>query len=320
MPIHPLAVVDPQAEIHPEAVIGPFCVVRGAVRLAAGVELHNHASIYGRTTIGAGTKVFPGAVIGTDPQDLKYAGEDSAVTIGERCRIHECVTVSKGTATGGMLTAIGNDVMVMAYAHIAHDCQVGDSVVIANNAQLAGHCRIGRKSVIGGMVGMHHFVTVGELTIVSGMCGVRFDIPPFMMAEGSPAEPRSVNVIGLRRDGRSEAEIADLREAFRDLYHDRGATPLRDAVAEVRDRFQERIGSPVLTLCSWIEDHLENAIKGRVQEAHRASVVGGRPNSGDTRQVTCTACNRAFSAQVRSQAYLAACTHCGRQQQIEARS
>lgn len=319
MPIHPLAVVDPQATIHPDATVGPFCVVRGAVTLAAGAELRNHATVYGRTMIGAGTVLFPGAVVGTDPQDLKFKGEDSEVVIGERCRIHECVTVSKGTATGGMRTVIGDDVMVMAYAHIAHDCQVGNSAIIANNAQLAGHCRIGRKSVIGGMVGMHHFVTVGELTIVSGMCGVRFDIPPFMMAEGSPAEPRSVNVIGLRRDGRNEAEIADLREAFRDLYHDRGATPLREAVAEVRDRFQDKTGSLVLQLCGWIEEHLENAIKGRVQEAHRATVVGGRPNSGETRAVTCTACNREFQAQVRPEPHLEACSHCGRQQQVEPR-
>lgn len=320
MPIHPLAVVDPQAEIHPEATVGPFCVIRGSVRLSAGVELRNHASIYGRATIGAGTVVFPGAVIGSDPQDLKFKGEDSEVVIGARCRIHECVTVSKGTATGIMRTEIGDDVLVMAYAHIAHDCTVGNSVVIANNAQLAGHCRIGRKAVIGGMTGMHHFVTIGDLTIVSAMCGVRFDVPPFMMAEGTPAEPRSINVIGLRRDGMAEADIADLREAFRDLYHDRGATPLREAVAEVRDRFQAKEGSPVLRLCGWIEDHLESAVKGRMQEAHRTSVVGARPNTEQTRVVVCQACKREFQAAVRNEPFLAACTHCGRQQTIEPRA
>jgi UDP-N-acetylglucosamine acyltransferase len=317
MPIHPLAVVDPQAEVHPEAVVGPFCYVRGKVRLEAGVELVSHASVYGRATIGAGTRIFPGAVIGSDPQDLKFKGEDSEVRIGERCRLHECVTVSKGTATGGMVTSVGNDVLVMAYAHIAHDCHVADSVVIANNAQLAGHCRIGRKAIVGGMVGMHHFVTVGELSIVSAMCGVRFDIPPYVMAEGTPAEPRSVNVIGLRRDGWSESDIADMREAFRDLYHDRGATPLREAVAEVRERFESRTGNPVLRLCDWIDQHLENAIKGRMQEASRTAVVGGKANTEKTRPVVCSHCGKEFPAAFRSEPFLAACTHCGRQHQVE---
>lgn len=317
MPIHPLAVIDPAADIHPEATVGPFCYVRGKVSLAAGVELRSHASVYGRASIGAGTVVFPGAVVGSDPQDLKYKGEDSEVIVGERCRIHECVTVSKGTATGGMKTTVGNDVLVMAYAHVAHDCHVADGVVIANSAQLAGHCRIGRKAIIGGMVGMHHFVTVGELAIVSGMAGVRFDVPPYIMAEGTPAEPRNVNLIGLRRDGWSEGDIADMREAFRDLYHDRGATPLREAVADVRERFQAKAASPVLRLCEWIENHLDNAVKGRMQEANRASVVGAQPNQGRTKSVRCLSCSKDFQAAIRDAAYLAACTHCGRQQQVE---
>ncbi|MBN8524622.1 MAG: acyl-ACP--UDP-N-acetylglucosamine O-acyltransferase [Planctomycetes bacterium] len=318
MPIHPLAVVDPQAEIHPDAIVGPFCHVRGPVRLAAGVELVSHVSILGRTSIGAGTRIFPGAVVGSDPQDLKFKGEDSEVRIGERCRLHECVTVSKGTATGGMLTSIGNDVLVMAYAHVAHDCHVADSVVIANNAQLAGHCSIGRKAIIGGMVGMHHFVTVGELAIISGMAGVRFDVPPYVMAEGNPAEPRNINIIGLRRDGWNEADIGDMREAFRDLYHDRGATPLREAVAEVRDRFEAKSPtSPVLRLCEWIENHLDNAVKGRMAEANRTAVVGGKANTGVTRPVICTGCGKEFQAQVRPDAHLAACTHCGRQQTVQ---
>jgi len=320
MPIHPLAVVDPQAEIHPDAIVGPFCYVRGKVRLEAGVELISHASVYGRATIGAGTRIYPGAVVGSDPQDLKFKGEDSEVVVGERCHIHECVTISKGTATGAMATRVGDDVLVMAYAHIAHDCEVGNGVVIANCAQLAGHCRIGRKSIIGGMVGMHHFVTVGELSIVSAMCGVRFDVPPYVMAEGTPAEPRNVNVIGLRRDGMSETDVSDLRAAFRDLYHDRGATPLREAVEEVRERFQSKPGGPTMKLCDWIDAHLENAIKGRMAEAHRTAVVGGKANSGATRPVTCLHCNKEYQAQDRLDAYLAACTHCGHQQTVEPRT
>lgn len=282
MPIHPLAVVDPKAEIHPEAVIGPFCYVSGAVAIGARTELRSHACIYGRARIGEDCIVFPGAVIGSDPQDLKFKGEDSDVVIGARCRIHECVTVSKGTASGGMSTTIGDDVLVMAYAHVAHDCHVADGVVIANNAQLAGHCRIGRKSVIGGMVGMHHFVTVGELAIVSGMAGVRFDVPPFIMAEGNPAEPRNINIIGLRRDGWSEPDIEDLRVAFRELYHDREKKSLREALEEVRDTFEAKPASPVHRLCDWLQAFLENNIRGRVQEKSRQPAIGGKPGAAQT--------------------------------------
>lgn len=316
MPVHPLAVVDPAADIHPEAVVGPFCLVRGPVRLAEGVELTSHVVVCGRTRIGPGTRVHPGAVIGGEPQDLKYAGEDTETVIGARCRIHECVTIHRGTVTGGGATRVGDDVLVMAYAHIAHDCEVGDGVVIANNAQLGGHCRIGRRAVIGGMVGMHHFVTVGELAMVGAMSGVRVDIPPFILSDGVPSEPRQVNVIGLRRAGVPEADINDLREAFRDLYHDRGATPLRDALADVRERFAHKPGSPVLRLCEWLEGHLSQAVKGRIAEAHRAAVVGGTAPAGPTRPVVCRHCGREFLAPASDRPQLVACTHCGTQQSV----
>jgi UDP-N-acetylglucosamine acyltransferase len=278
MAIHPLAVVDPQAEVHPEAIVGPFCVVRGATRLGPGVELRNHATVYGRATIGSGTVIFPGAVVGSDPQDLKFKGEDSEVVIGERCRIHECVTISKGTAGGGMRTVIGDAVLVMAYAHIAHDCQIGDSVVIGNNAQLAGHVKIGRKAVIGGMVGIHHFATVGELTMLGSMCGVRFDVPPFVIADGNPAEPRTINLIGLRRDGYAEEDISQVKDAFRVLFHSRGNRTVGEAVAAVRASAPADPRHPVQRLCSWMNEHLEYAIKGRMLESFREPVVGGKPN------------------------------------------
>lgn len=278
MPIHAMAVVDPEADVHPDAIIGPFCVVKGAVRLAAGVELRNHATVYGRASIGAGTIIFPGAVVGSDPQDLKFKGEDSEVVVGERCRIHECATISRGTASGGMKTVLGDDVLVMAYAHIAHDCLVGDRVVIGNNAQLAGHVKIGRKAVIGGMVGIHHFATIGDLTMVGSMCGVRFDVPPFVIAEGNPAEPRTINLIGMRRDGFSEADISQVKDAFRVLFHNRGGRTVAEAVAFVRETAPTDPAHPVQRLCTWMNEHLEYAIKGRMQEAFREPVVGGKPN------------------------------------------
>lgn len=272
MPIHALAVVDPQADIHPDAVIGPFCVVQGAVRLAAGVELKNHATVYGRTTIGEGTIIFPHAVIGSDPQDLKFRGEDSEVIIGKRCRIHEYVTISKGTAGGGMKTVVGDECLVMAGAHLAHDCILSNNVVIGNNTQLAGHIQVARKAIISGMVGVHHFATIGELAFVGAMSGVRTDIPPYLIAEGQPAEPRTVNVIGLRRDGFDDETIRGLKDAFRILFHDR-STPKAEALAKLRAETVLPVDSPVHRLCDWVERQLEVSVKGRIQEAFRQPVV-----------------------------------------------
>lgn len=277
MAIHPMAVVDPAADVHPDAIIGPFCVVQGAARIAAGAELRNHATVYGRTSIGEGTILFPGCVVGSDPQDLKFRGEDSETIIGRNVRIHECVTISKGTAGGGMKTVIGDETLVMAYAHVGHDSIIAEKAVIANNAQIAGHVHVGRKAVISGMVGIHHFATIGELTIVGGMSGVRFDLPPYMMADGNPAEPRNVNIIGCRRDGMTEETIRALRDVFKILYYDRekNGTPMQEAIARARELIGANAPAPVLKLVDWQQAHLETNIKGRMQEAHRQPVVGG---------------------------------------------
>ena len=281
MSIHALAVVDPLAEVHPEAIIGPFCVVRGAVRIGKGTELRNHATVYGRATLGEGCILFPGCVVGSDPQDLKFRGEESETIIGDRVRVHECVTISKGTAGGGMKTVVGSDTLVMAYAHVGHDCHIDSHVVIANNAQVAGHVHVGRRAVIGGMVGIHHFATIGELTIVGSMSGVRFDLPPYMMADGTPAEPKTINIVGCRRDGMSEEDIRLLRDAFKILYYDRekNGTPLKEALVIARAQVAAAPGSPVARLIDWQQEHLETNIKGRMQEAHRKPVVGGSAGS-----------------------------------------
>ena len=270
MGIHSMAVVDPEAEIHPDAIVGPFCHVGPGVKLAAGVELRGHVTVYGPCTIGKGTICFPGAVIGGDPQDRKFRGEPSEVHIGEDCRIHECATINKGTAGGGMVTKLGDRVLIMAYAHLAHDCIVGSDVVIGNNSQLAGHVHIGDRAIISGMVGVHHFVSVGELSFVGGMSGVRFDVPPYCTVEGYPAEPRQVNVVGLRRAEWSDEDISATRAAFRALYRDRNGRPLIEALEEVKAS-DEWAHEPVQRLCEWIGTHLEQGVKGRVQESLRVN-------------------------------------------------
>jgi UDP-N-acetylglucosamine acyltransferase len=176
-----------------------------------------------------------------------------------------------------MKTVIGDDCLIMAYAHIAHDCDLADHIVVGNNTQFAGHIKVGRKAVIGGMVGLHHFVTIGELTLVGSMSGVRFDLPPFVIAEGNPAEPRNVNQIGMRRDDFSEDDIQSVRDAFRVLYHGRKGRPLSQVVEEVRAGAPADERHPVRRLCAWLGDHLELSVKGRMQEATRPPVVGGAP-------------------------------------------
>jgi len=273
MPIHPLAVVDSQAQVHPEATIGPFCVVQGPVVLKAGVELRSHASVYGRSTIGERTILYPGAVVGGDPQDLKFRGEDSLVEIGSDCRIHEYVTINKGTAGGGMKTVVGAHTLLMAYVHIAHDCILGERVVISNNTQLAGHVQVGARAIISGMVGVHHFASFGELSYVGAFSGVRYDIPPYMVADGNPAEPRKINDVGLARAGMQPEVIQALKDAFRALYRDK-TRPLSQAIELFREKMPEDPAHPVAKLVSWISSHLESSVRGRVLEATRQPAIG----------------------------------------------
>lgn len=268
MAIHPTAIIDPGAEIHPEAEIGPFCVIADRVTIGAGAQLRNNVTVYGRSSIGEGTVIFPGAVIGGDPQHLGYRGEDSCVKIGAHCKIHECVTVNKGTAGGGLITEVGDHCMIMAYAHVAHDCKLGERVVVGNNTQIAGHVHIGRRAVISGMVGIHHYVTIGELTFIGAMSGVRTDLPPYVMADGVPAEIRNVNVVGLRRDEWGDQDIRAIKAAFRALYHERNGTPLSEAITELRDRPEIQV-RPVRSLCDFLERNLSESVNGRLQQARR---------------------------------------------------
>ena len=266
MAVHDMAVVDAKADIAETATIGPFCMIGPEVTIHPGVELISHVTVIGKTTIGADTKIFPGAVLGGDPQDLKFKGENSEVVIGERCRIHECATINKGTAGGGMLSSVGDDTLVMAYAHMAHDCRVGSRCVIGNNSQLAGHIVVEDRAIISGMVGVHHFVTIGELSFVGAMSGVRNDVPPFCIVEGYPAEPRNLNVVGLKRAGWQEDDIKATRAAFRKLFHDRSLTKA-EALAAVQSEANGH--APVHRLCDWLDGQLNAAIKGRLQEAER---------------------------------------------------
>jgi len=233
--IHPTAIVAPGAELAGDVVIGPYCVIGREVRLGRRVSLRSHAVVDGRTTIGEGTRLFPFASIGLDPQDLKYRGEKSELVIGCNNTIREYVTMNPGTAGGGMVTRIGNDCLFMVGAHVAHDCQIGNHVVMANNATLAGHVVVEDYAVLGGLSAVHQFVRIGKHAMIGGMSGVERDVIPYGQVMGDRARLYGLNIIGMQRRGFSREDIQGLRNAYQFLFSTDGT--FIDRVNETAERF-----------------------------------------------------------------------------------
>jgi UDP-N-acetylglucosamine acyltransferase len=216
--VHPTAVVTAGAELAPDVRIGPYAVIGADVRIGAGTTVGPHAVIDGRTTIGAANRVFPFASIGTEPQDLKYAGEESRLEIGDRNIIREFATVNPGTRGGGMVTVIGDANLLMNYAHVGHDCRIGSHCVLANSAALAGHVTLDDHVIVGGLAAIHQFVRIGESALLGGGAMVVHDVPPFCTASGDRARLRGLNVIGLRRRGFTPDRIRAIKRAYRLLF------------------------------------------------------------------------------------------------------
>ncbi|MEE8557726.1 MAG: acyl-ACP--UDP-N-acetylglucosamine O-acyltransferase [Myxococcota bacterium] len=235
--IHPTADVDPKSEVHPSAEVGAYAVVGPQVRLGEGVVLKHHACVTGNTTVGAGTRIFPFASIGEEPQDQKYHGESSQVLIGERNTFREYVTIHAGTEGGGSLTTIGDDNLFMISAHVAHDCHVGNHVILANQVALGGHITLEDYAVIMGLSGVHQFVRIGESAMVAGMSGVSQDVAPFAAVQGNHARVLGMNRINLERRGFSKERIQTIDRAFRMLFRS-GLLP-RDAFVKIRERFPD---------------------------------------------------------------------------------
>jgi len=219
--VHPTAVVEDGARLHDTAVVGPFCHVGGSVTLGAGTRLRSHVIVTGRTTLGEGNVIWPGAVLGGDPQDLKFNGEDSELLVGDRNAIRESVTIHKGTANDRNLTRVGSDNLVMAYVHVGHDSIIGSHVVVANAVSIPGHAMIEDHAVIGGMTGLHEFVTVGRYAYVGGMARITRDVPPFMKVDGA-GTVRLFNDIGLKRHQFDPAVAGSIRDAWKRLYKRNG--------------------------------------------------------------------------------------------------
>ncbi len=200
------------------AEIGPFCVIGPHARIGECTRLLNSVTIIGHTSLGKRNVVYPYSVLGGPPQDLKYKGGDTRLVIGDDNVIREHVTMNVGTETGGGVTSVGHGNLFMCACHVAHDCQLGSRCIISNQVLLAGHIRVADSVVLSGAVAIHHFVTIGEYAFVGGMSRIVQDVPPFIVTEGDPGEPRSVNVVGLRRNGFSSEAIDALESAFRSLY------------------------------------------------------------------------------------------------------
>ncbi|NQX82641.1 MAG: acyl-ACP--UDP-N-acetylglucosamine O-acyltransferase [Flavobacteriaceae bacterium] len=213
----PLAYVHPDAKIARNVVIEPFTTIHNNVTIGSGTWIGSNVTIMEGAIIGENCRVFPGAVISAIPQDLKFEGEDSLTIIGDNTTIRECVTINRGTKASGK-TVVGSNCLIMACAHIAHDCVVGDNAIIVNGVLLAGHVTIGEFAVVGGQAAIHQFINVGEHAMISGGSLVRKDVPPYAKAAKEPLSYVGINSIGLRRRNFSSEKITEIQEIYRILY------------------------------------------------------------------------------------------------------
>jgi UDP-N-acetylglucosamine acyltransferase len=232
--IHPTAVIHPGAELHPTVQVGAYAVIGERVKVGAGTVVGHHVVLEGRTEIGARNQIFPGAVIGLEPQDLKYDGSMSLVKIGDDNLIREHVTINRATYAQES-TVIGNSNMLMAGVHVGHNCVIGDQVIISNAVALAGHVCIESRARLSGVLGVHQFVHIGQYAMVGGMTRIERDVPPYMLVEGNPSRVRALNAIGLKRSGFADLEdgqvMQSLKKAFRTLY--RSGQPFTQALEQL---------------------------------------------------------------------------------------
>lgn len=217
--IHPTAIVHPNARVGVGCRIGPYCVIGEHVVLGENCRLHSHVVIDGHTTLGSGNEIFPFASIGLNSQDLKWKGGVTYTKIGNENTFREYVTVNSATAEGNS-TIVGNGNHILAYSHVAHDARLGDEIIMSNVATLAGHVVVEDCAVVGGLAAVHQFCRIGKMSIIGGCSKVVQDVPPFMMADGNPAETRTVNKVGLERNGVSEEAQTALKQAFKLLFRE----------------------------------------------------------------------------------------------------
>ena len=255
--IHPTAIVSPQAKLGADCHIGAFCVIGGEVALGDGVHLESHVVIDGKTSVGDETRVFPFVSIGLAPQDLKYKGEPTATEIGKRNHIREFVTIHRGTGGGGGLTRIGDDNLLMAQAHVAHDCRIGNEVIMANAATLAGHVEIADRANVGAYSGVHQFCRVGREAFVGGYSVVVKDALPFAVSQGNHAKCYGLNRLGMKRRGYGKETIEKLRHAYHLLLLSKLNT------SQAVERIKEEISDCVEV--DYLVEFIESSTRGVVK-------------------------------------------------------
>lgn len=263
--IHPTAVVHPLARIGADVEIGPYCVIGAEVTIGDRTKIGPQVVVEGVTRIGAENLIVGQASIGGPPQDLSYRGEPTEVEIGDRNTIREFVTINRGTVKGGGVTRVGNDNMLMACCHVAHDCELKDRIILANGVLLAGHVLVEENANVSGGAAAHHFVTIGAFAYIGGMSRMVQDVPPFMILEGHPSRVRGVNVIGLQRGGVPEDDIEALREAFKRVW--RSGDPRSKTLEGLHAEFAG--STQVMRLVRELEQ-TDVGQKGRYRESLRA--------------------------------------------------
>ena len=277
MSIHSTAIVSRGAEIGREVEVGPYCVVGPHVVLGDRCKLHHHATIEGYTKLGEGCEVYPQAVLGTPPQDIKYAGERTTLEIGKNNVFREMVTAHPGTANGGGITRVGDGNLFLIGVHVAHDCRIGSHCIFANYVQLAGHVHVEDHANLGGQCGVHHFVTIGRHAFVGGMTRVSSDVPPYMIlvaARGTRAEIRMVNGVGLQRSGFTNEDIGALKDAYMKLFSRRArlsGVGISERVQAILDAGP--LNSHVQYLCEFLMRSFMQGRHGRYLESLRADPV-----------------------------------------------
>jgi UDP-N-acetylglucosamine acyltransferase len=235
--IHSTALVHSGARLAEDVQVGPFCVIGEHVEIGAGGVLGAHVVVSGHTRLGRNNRIYPFACLGEGPQDKKYRGEPTRLEIGDNNTIRECCTLNLGTAQDIGVTRVGDDNWIMAYAHVAHDCQVGSNIVIANGVQLAGHVSIGDHAILGGGTLVHQFCRIGAHAFTAGGSVVLRDVPPYVMAGGNSAQPHGINSEGLKRRGFAADTIETIRRAYKTLYRTKlGFEEARQAIGEQAKR------------------------------------------------------------------------------------
>jgi len=258
--------IDPRAEIDEDVDIGPFCTIGPHVRIGRGTRLENNVTLMGRVAIGCDNHLFPNVVIGGAPQDISYRGTDTQVIIGNSNIIREGVTINRASEKEDGITRLGSNNFLMANCHVAHDCKLGDHIIMANGALLGGHVHVYDHASLSGGVGVHHFASIGGFSFISGLARVLHDVPPFMLVEGSPARPRCINIVALKRNDFSREAISALQEAHRLIY--RAKVGLDHAREILRGNGQ--LVPQVNHLLSFIQGQQEGR-HGRSREMRRAA-------------------------------------------------